>query len=38
MKSNEIKCISTVINPIPHEKFKDWSKLKAVADDKINLT
>ena len=25
-------------NPIPNDKILDWSKLKAFADDKINMT
>ena len=25
-------------NSLPNEKFLDWSKLKAFADDKINMT
>ena len=25
-------------NPFRHDKFLDWSKLKAFADDKINVT
>ena len=24
--------------PLPNDKFLDWSKLKAFADDKINVT
>ena len=28
----------TLINPLPNEKILDWSKLKAFADDKINVT
>ena len=27
-----------LINPLPKETFFDWSKLKAFADDKINVT
>ena len=26
------------INTLPNNKFSDWSKLKAFADDKINVT
>ena len=26
------------INPLPNDKFLDWCKLKAFADDKINVT
>ena len=26
------------INPLPMNKFLDWSKLKELADDKINVT
>ena len=26
------------LNPLPNNKFLDWSKLKAFADDKINVT
>ena len=26
------------INSLPNDKFLDWSKLKAFADDKINVT
>ena len=25
-------------NSLPNDKFLDWSKLKALADDKINVT
>ena len=25
-------------NPLPNDKFLDWSKLKAFADDEINVT
>ena len=25
------------INPLPNDKFFDWSKLKALADNKINI-
>ena len=25
-------------NSLPNDKFSDWSKLKAFADDKLNLT
>ena len=28
---------NTFINPLPNDKFLDWSKLKAVADDKSNV-
>ena len=28
----------TSINPLPNEKFVDWSNLKASADDKIYIT
>ena len=31
-----IDCI--VFNSLPDDKFSDWSKLKAFADDKINVT
>ena len=27
-----------IINFLPNDKFLDWSKFKALADDKINLT
>ena len=27
-----------VFNPLPNDKILDWSKLKAFADDKINVT
>ena len=27
-----------LINSIPNDKFLDWSKLKAFADDKISMT
>ena len=30
--------INHLINPLPNKKFSDWSKLKAFADDKINVT
>ena len=26
------------INPLPNNKFIDWSKLKALADSRINVT
>ena len=29
---------STIFNSLPNDKFSDWSKLKAFADDKLNLT
>ena len=32
------KKIWSKINPLPDDKFLDWSKLKAFADDKINVT
>ena len=35
------KTISTFddpINSLPNDKFVDWSKLKAFADDKINVS
>ena len=28
----------TFVNPLPNDKFLDWSKLKAFADEKINAT
>ena len=32
-------CITlTVINSLPNDKILDWTKLKAFADDKINVT
>ena len=27
-----------MFNPVPNNKFLDWSKLKAFADNKINVT
>ena len=30
--------IINVINPLPNDKFIDWSKLKALADSRINVT
>ena len=27
-----------VLNPLPNNKFFDWSELKELADDKINVT
>ena len=30
--------INHLINPLPNKQFSDWSKLKAFADDKINVT
>ena len=33
MKSNGV-----VFNPLPNDKILAWSKLKAFADDKINMT
>ena len=32
--SRKTKCF----NPLPNNKILDWSKLKALADDKINVT
>ena len=32
------KHFGKVFNPIPDEKILDWSKLKAFADDKSNVT
>ena len=29
---------STFINPLPNDKYLDWSKLKGFADNKINVT
>ena len=26
------------VNPLPNDKILDWSKLKAIADSKINVT
>ena len=26
------------LNPLPDDKISDWSKLKAFADDKLNVT
>ena len=26
------------VNPLPNDKFLDWSKLKAFADNEINVT
>ena len=28
----------SLLNPFPNGKFLDWSKLKAFADDQINVT
>ena len=33
----QITRIQTILNSLPNDKFLDWSKLKAHADDKINL-
>ena len=30
--------VSTCVNSLPNHKILDWSKLKAYADDKINVT
>ena len=30
--------MTCLVNYIPNNKFLDWSKLKAFADDKINVT
>ena len=27
-----------VLNPLPNDKFFDWSELKELAEDKINVT
>ena len=27
-----------MFNPLPNDKYLDWSKLEAFADDKINVT
>ena len=27
-----------MVNPLPNDKFLDWSKLKAFADEKMNVT
>ena len=29
--------IKTFFNPFPHDKFLDWPKLKAFADNKLNV-
>ena len=31
-------CIYHYLNPLPNNKFIDWSKLKALADSRINVT
>ena len=31
-------CEKWVFNSLPNHKYLDWSKLKAFADDKINVT
>ena len=30
--------MKNVLNSVPNDKFFDWSKLKGLADDKINVT
>ena len=30
--------IKKLFNSLPNDKFLDWSKLNALADDKINVT
>ena len=30
--------LAYALNTLPNDKIKDWSKLKAFADDKINVT
>ena len=30
--------LDCLVNPLPNDKSLDWSKLKAFADDKINVT
>ena len=30
--------MKNVLNSVPNDKFLDWSKLKGLADDKINVT
>ena len=35
--SGKFYCSGT-INPLPEDNILDWSKLKAFADDKINVT
>ena len=34
----EMVSLCFLFNSLPDEKFLDWSKLKASADDKINVT
>ena len=36
--SHVVSSTAYAINPLPNDKFSDWSRLKAFADDKINLT
>ena len=31
-------CLSLTLNALPNDNFLDWSKLKALADDEINVT
>ena len=31
-------CTYWILNTFPNDKISDWSKLKAFADDKINVT
>ena len=33
-----ITALKVMVNPLPKDKFLDWSKLKAFADVKINVT
>ena len=30
-------CLSLLFAPLPNDNFSDWSKLKAFADDKVNV-
>ena len=38
LSSLSYKNLATVINCLPNDKILDWSRLKAFADDKINVT
>ena len=35
---NPVLCWKRLINPLPDDNILDWSKLKAFADDKLNVT
>ena len=32
-----MQSVSSIFNPLPNDTFSDWSKLKELANDKINM-